>query len=79
MDARVSNEDDWPTWRVTGFRRDERNNVGLHGRMVAAEFWVDIPESKGTHYAIPGGFSPDGARRLAQHLIEMADYAEEKA
>lgn len=75
METRVFGTGLGQNWRVTGLRAgDPLPDYPPHVRL---EFWIGGPD-RGWRYQGPDSLDPDLARLLGQHLIEMADHAEEK-
>jgi hypothetical protein len=60
-------------WRVTGFQAGDRSFPAGDMCMVALEFWL----GEQMFYPLPLTFDPELARTLGEHLIEMADHAQE--
>jgi hypothetical protein len=77
MEARVGGTNVGQKWRVTGLTVDD--TPGMVAR-VQMEFYVEYEMKNGlTGYErlMPNTLDPALARELGQHLIEMANHAEE--
>lgn len=76
-DARVGGTNVGQKWRVTGITAGDTPPAPAR---VGLEFWLEIPQDNGPnqyHSLVPDTFDPVLARQLGQHLIDMADYAED--
>lgn len=76
MDSRANSQEDSPTlWEVLGLRRSD-GHIG--GSQVVIMLAI-ASEGGDASVSLPVSLSVEQARRIATHLNEMADHAEETA